>query len=219
MAAGAAPRESHPSGGLPEPYSLPVTPGRLRRLHARTMTIREYHYALCVSLPASCHACFTVGMLVARFFQSFPFLRMKKRSWRIPRPARRREDVSVCRILHRNYPPGFLCQGTQILRPNAGARKGREPCPVYLGRQYCKACHDAVDQLSFQSETHIFIDVQVCISVYRIDLTQFSTFLGKSLPRCDKGNIQSYSLPGLCALLPMKMFPLHRSRALPVCKG
>ena len=194
MAAGAAPRESHPSGDLPEPYSLPVTPGRLRRLHARTMTIREYHYAPCVSLPASCHACFTVGMLVARSFQKFSFLRMKKRSWRIPRPARRREDVSVCRILHRNYPP------------------------VYLGRQYCKACHDAVDQLSFQSETHIFIDVQVCISVYRIDLTQFSTFLGKSLPRCDKGNIQSYSLPGLCALLPMKMFPLHRSRALPVCK-
>ena len=112
MAAGAAPRESHPSGGLPEPYSLPVTPGRLRRLHARTMTIREYHYALCVSLPASCHACFTVGMLVARSFQSFLFLRMNKRSWRIPRPALRREDVSVCRILHRNYPPGFLCQGT-----------------------------------------------------------------------------------------------------------
>lgn len=30
------------------------------------------------------------------------------------------------------------------------------------------------------------------IKAYRIDLTQFSTFLGKSLPRCDKGNIQSY---------------------------
>ena len=30
MAAGAAPREFHPSGGLPEPYSLPATPHRLK---------------------------------------------------------------------------------------------------------------------------------------------------------------------------------------------
>lgn len=30
------------------------------------------------------------------------------------------------------------------------------------------------------------------IKAYRIDLTQFSTYLGKTLLRCDKGNIQSY---------------------------
>lgn len=30
MAAGAAPRVFHPSGGLPEPYSLPATPHRLK---------------------------------------------------------------------------------------------------------------------------------------------------------------------------------------------
>ena len=144
MAAGAAPRESHPSGGLPEPYSLPVTPGRMRRLHARTMTIREYHYAPCASLPASCHACFTVSMLVARSFL-FPFLRIEKRSWRIPRPARRREDVSVCRILHRNYPPGFLCQGAQILRLNCRGKERELNLPrAPLARQHFEMVYNAV---------------------------------------------------------------------------
>ena len=77
--------------------------------NARTVAVREY-LSFCASSPMSRRAHFPVLVLFAH----------SKRSWRTSRPARRRRDVSVCLILRRNYPPGFLCQ---------------KPCPrVWKGR-------------------------------------------------------------------------------------
>ena len=64
-------------------------------------------------------------------------------------------------------PSGFLCQRAWSF--NAGSLeqgKGEKLAPQVLGRQHLNARYDAVDQLRFKPEPHIFIDVQVCIPVF-----------------------------------------------------
>ena len=64
-------------------------------------------------------------------------------------------------------PPGFLCQRSWSF--NAGPLeqgKGEKLAPQVLDRLHLEARHDAVDQLRFQPEPHIFIDIQVCIPVF-----------------------------------------------------
>lgn len=63
-------------------------------------------------------------------------------------------------------PSGFLCQrALSLIAGPLGQGKGEKLAPQVLDRQYLKARHDAVDQLRFQPEPHIFIDIQVCIPV------------------------------------------------------
>lgn len=66
-----------------------------------------------------------------------------------------------------SLPPGFLCQRAwSFIAGPLEQGKGEKLAPLVLGRQYLKARHDAVDQLRFKPEPHIFIDVQVCIPVF-----------------------------------------------------
>ena len=64
-------------------------------------------------------------------------------------------------------PPGFLFQRAwSFIAGPSGQGKGVKLAPTVLGRQYLEARHDAVDQLRFKPEPHIFIDIQVCIPVF-----------------------------------------------------
>ena len=94
MAVGTAPRESHP------PAVCRALPIACDASNARTVAVREY-LSFCVSSPMSSHAHFPVQVWDRS---------LQQRSWRTSRPARHRRDVSVCLMLRRNYPPGFLCQ-------------------------------------------------------------------------------------------------------------
>ena len=133
MAAGTAPRESHPSGGLPKPYSLPVTPRRLKT--AARSDYDDKGVPLCPlrvvarKLPRLLH-----GESVCRsLITGVPSIGLEIRSWRILRPARRRRDVSVCLMLRRNYPPGFLCQAAW--RPNGKGNTRHRPGLVQVKTQ------------------------------------------------------------------------------------
>ena len=42
----------------------------------------------------------------------------------------------------------------------------KKPAPLVLDRQYLEVRHNAVNQLRFKPEPHIFIDIQVCIPVF-----------------------------------------------------
>ena len=132
-AAGAAPRESHPSGGLPEPYSLPVTPRRLKT--AARSDYDDKGVPLCPlrvvarKLPHLLH-----GESVCRsLITGVPTFGREIRSWRTLRPARRRRDVSVCLMLRRNYPPGFLCQAAWL--PDGKGNIRRRPGLVQVKTQ------------------------------------------------------------------------------------
>ena len=46
------------------------------------------------------------------------------------------------------------------------SEREKKPVPKVLDRQYLEACYNAMDQLCFKPEPHIFIDIQVCIPVF-----------------------------------------------------
>ena len=45
------------------------------------------------------------------------------------------------------------------------SEREKKPVPKVLDRQYLEACYNAMDQLCFKPEPHIFIDVQICMTV------------------------------------------------------
>ena len=64
-------------------------------------------------------------------------------------------------------PSGFLFQRAwSFIAGPLEQGKEEKLAPLVLGRQYLKTRYDAVDQLRFNPEPHIFIDVQVCIPVF-----------------------------------------------------
>ena len=66
-------------------------------------------------------------------------------------------------------PPGFLCQGPSGFMPDRrDSEREKKPVPKVLDRQYLEACYNAMDQLCFKPEPHIFIDAQICITVIGI---------------------------------------------------
>ena len=125
-AAGAAPRASHPSDGLPEPYSWPVTPRRLKtaarsdyddkgvpgllRVVARKLPRLLHGKGVCRSLITGVTSC-----------------GLETRSWRTLRPARRRRDVSVCPILHRDLAGLSLNEV-----PGSRMERGDIRCPSWV---------------------------------------------------------------------------------------
>lgn len=83
-----------------EPCSLPATPHRLNTAARSDCDYKGVSPRLCVvarKLP---------NLLHGSVFSLAPF----ERSWRTVRTARHKRKVSVCLMLHGNYPPGFLCQ-------------------------------------------------------------------------------------------------------------
>ena len=63
-------------------------------------------------------------------------------------------------------PPGFLCQGPSGFMPDhRDSERENKSVPKVLDRQYLEACYNAMDQLCFKPEPHIFIDAQICITV------------------------------------------------------
>lgn len=103
-----APREFHP------PAVCRALPIACDAFNARTVAVREYLF-FCVSSPIRCQTHFTAGVVIARSIY--------RKSWRTCRSAQHRRDVSICLILRRNYPPGFLFQSAGASMPD---RWGKE---------------------------------------------------------------------------------------------
>ena len=95
MAAGAAPREFHPGPCL-----------WVRRAMLCGRSTREYHYAVCVSPPTSCHTCFTAQVFVARPQDGVMAHR--------PHGSTQTECIRLP-MLPAGLPLGFLCQGRSKL--------------------------------------------------------------------------------------------------------
>ena len=83
-------------------------------------------------------------------------------SWRTGRPALHRQIVSVCLML----PEGFLCQGSWTPLPDCRGKERERNLPrTTLDRQHLEARHDAMYQLRFQPEPHIFVHIQVFVAI------------------------------------------------------
>ena len=106
---------SHSSSTGISPPSIPLGPTHcLRRSERSDYGCKGVPDPLCVVAHALPNA-FYSGVVIARSIY--------RKSWRTCRPARHRRDVSVCLILRRNYPPGFLFQSAGASMPD---RWGKE---------------------------------------------------------------------------------------------
>lgn len=97
--------------------------------NARTTTTRAYHCPACASSPAGCHTCFSP-------VKSLRLSRWGKASWRTCRPARHRQNVSVCPMTRRHCPAGVFVKEQRGRRETG--RRGKGKPPVYgrgLNRQ------------------------------------------------------------------------------------
>ena len=70
-----------------------------------------------------------------------------------------------------SLPSDFLCQRAWNFNAEPLEQgKGEKLASQVLDRQHLKARHDAVDQLRFQPKPHIFIGIQVCLSLIHISI-------------------------------------------------
>ena len=68
----------------------------------------------------------------------------------------------VCLML----PAGFLCQGSWTPLPDCRGKERERNLPrTTLDRQHLEARHDAMYQLRFQPEPHIFVHIQVFVAI------------------------------------------------------
>ena len=124
MAAGTAPRESHPRVVLTRPCSLPAT--------LQTLGLRRQGSIIVLSArrrPQLPHLAFNAR-------KSLRLSRWGKASWRTCRPARRRQNVSVCPMTRRHYPAGVFVKEQRAAEKTG--RRGKGKPPVYgrgLNRQ------------------------------------------------------------------------------------
>ena len=94
--------------------------------------------------------------------------RSQGRSWRTGRMARYRTECirlpyTAPVASHRAF---FVKEHGASLPDRWDREREKKPAPLVLDRQYLEVRHNAVNQLRFKPEPHIFIDIQVCIPVF-----------------------------------------------------
>ena len=115
-AAGTAPRESHPRVVLTRPCSLPAT--------LQTLGLRRQGSIIVLSArrrPQAATPALRPGKIA-------PLIPMGKASWRTCRPARHRQNVSVCPMTRRHCPAGVFVKEQRGRRENRQAGKGKAAC-------------------------------------------------------------------------------------------
>lgn len=111
-----APRASHPRVVLTRPCSLPAT--------LQTLGLRRQGSIIVLSArrrPQAATPALRPGKIA-------PLTPMGKASWRTCRPARRRQNVSVCPMTRRHYPAGVFVKEQRDRRENRQAGKGKAAC-------------------------------------------------------------------------------------------
>ena len=110
-AAGTAPRESHPCVVLTRPCSLPAT--------LQTLGLRRQGSIIVLSArrrPQAATPALRPGKIA-------PLIRWGKASWRTCRPARRRQNVSVCPMTRRHCPAGVFVKEQRPPGKQAGGER------------------------------------------------------------------------------------------------
>ena len=114
-AAGTAPRESHPRVVLTRPCSLPAT--------LQTLGLRRQGSIIVLSArrrPQAATPALRPGKIA-------PLIPMGKASWRTCRPARHRQNVSVCPMTRRHCPAGVFVKEQRGRRETGKRGKGKPP--------------------------------------------------------------------------------------------
>ena len=148
------------TGVSPLRRSAEALPIACDAFNARTVAAREYHCAFCASLPASCHACFTVRVVVAR-----PVLPDR----RLGAPVARLGAKGMCPLCCYDAAAVILraflsrCfQPEQAERGNAAPVSGSiYPKGEYLG-----------NELGFQPAAQFFIHTQMGVAAFVVQFPQ-----------------------------------------------